>query len=156
MLKVLLSVLLGFILSNPVLGQSSAETLRYLNDKLNSEATQSTQMQGQRIIWSVTPDGKLITRLMHRDGYSLYTKSYYLKTMCNSTSCTSVETSPDPFKANNGHSVTRIKFATTSGQEIVVSLQEEESVNKIRNAVFRLVTLAKANKAYKAKDPFDY
>lgn len=156
MLKPLLSVLLTLFILYPVFGQSSAETLRYLNDKLNSEASQSTQMQGQRIVWSVTSDGKLITKLIHRDGYVLDTKSYYLKTMCNTMSCTSIETFPDYFNTNNGHSVTYMTFTTASGQKIVVTLEEEASANKIKNAVFRLVTLAKANKAYKAKDPFDY
>ncbi len=113
-------------------------------------------MQGQRIVWSVTSDGKLITKLIHRDGYALDTKSYYLKTMCNSMSCTSIQTFPDDLDTNNGHSVTFMTFTTTSGQKITIDLEDEESANKIKNAVFRLVTLAKANKAYKAKDPFDY
>ena len=156
MLKILFSVLVGFFSLNPVFSQSSVETLRYLNDKLNSEASQSTQMQGQRIVWSVTSDGKLITKLIHRDGYALDTKSYYLKTMCNSMSCTSIETFPDHLQTNNGHSITYMMFTTTSGQKIIVNLEDEASANKIKNAVFRLVTLAKANKAYKAKDPFDY
>lgn len=156
MIKGLLLVVLNLALFYSANAQSSAETLRYLNDKLNSDASESTQIQGQKIVWSTTPDGKLITKLIHRDGYTLDTKSYYLKALCNNPSCTSIETFPDLLNPTTGHPVTYLVFTTTSSERLVIALNSKESANRIKNAVFRLVTLAKANKTYTAKDPFDY
>lgn len=158
--KPLLVLLVMSLLSAPAAAQSFTETLRYLNDKLNSEASQTTRRQGQKIVWTVTNDGRLITKLMHRDGYSLDTKSYYLKTLCNSMNCTEIRYIP-PLPELNGQpsrfeGFTSVVFRSTSGQTLMLDVDNEEAANRIKNAVFRLVTLAKANKTYKSKDPFDY
>jgi hypothetical protein len=93
---------------------------------------------------------------MHRDGYALMTKSYYLKSLCNHLTCSSLTTTPDLMQVNDGRPGTLLIITTAVGQKLLIDVVDEEAGNRIRNAIFHLVTLAKSNKSYKAKDPFDY
>jgi hypothetical protein len=156
MTKKILSTLVGCLLSTAAFSQSTAETMKYLNDKLNSDACQIVKMQGQKIVWSLTSDGRLITKRIHRGGYVMDTKSYYLKTLCGSMSCTTMETMKDELGINDGQPTTYLVFGGSSDQKLIIAFDSEEPANRVRNAVFHLVALAKANKSYKGKDPFDY
>lgn len=153
-IKTLLAVLLSFFIYNSALGQSATESLKYINDIVNSEATPVTKMQGQKFIWRVAPDGLLTIKLIHRDGYTLDTRTFYLKTLCNDMSCTTIKSVPD--YASIRPPVIFLIMTSKSGKELKITMSNEDSANRIKNAIFRLVTLAKANKAYKGKDPFDY
>ena len=108
-----------------VSAQSFTETLLYLNDKLNSEASRGTQSQGQKIIWKVTTDGRLITKLIHRDGYTLDTKSYYLKTLCSRLECSELSTRPD-LLLNRGPE-TFLIIKTTNGAQLIIDVIDEEA-----------------------------
>ncbi|MBD2768257.1 hypothetical protein IC235_10170 [Hymenobacter sp. BT664] len=79
-----------------------------------------------------------------------------MKTLCNRPDCSSLTTTPDLLNLDGGRPGTLLIISTTSGKKILIDVVDEEAGNRIRNAVFHLVTLAKANKAYKSKDPFDY
>ena len=156
MTKKILPTLIGCLLSLTAFSQSTSETMQYLNDKLNSDACQVVKMQGQKIIWSLTSDGRLITKRMHRGGYVMDTKSYYLKSLCGNESCSTLETMPDSFHMNDGQPTTYLVFNGSSNQKLIIAFDSEEPAIRVKNAVFHLVALAKTNKNYKGKDPFDY
>lgn len=153
-IKFLLAVLLSFVAYNSAMGQSATETLKYINDIVNSEAAAVTKFQGQKYVWRVAPDGLLTIKLFHRDGYVLDTKTFYLKTLCNDISCTTIESMPD--YGSNRPPIIILSMTSKSGKQLRLSMGDDESANRIKNAIFHLVTLAKTNKAYKGKDPFDY
>lgn len=152
--KALLVVLLLLIARTSVMGQSASETLKYINEIVNNEASQVTKMQGQKLIWKVSTDGLLTVKLIHRDGYTLDTRAFYLKSLCNNMSCTKIESIPE--YGSDGPPIIFLRIKSDSGKELRITMADEASANRAKNAIFHLVTLAKANKVYKGKDPFDY
>jgi hypothetical protein len=153
--KYLLLLLIAFLAYKPVLGQTASETLQYINTTVNSEADQTTRMQGQTFTYKVTADGMLLVKLIHRDGRTLDTRTYYLKTLCNDQSCAEIESRP-AIPELHALPVTWLTITSTSGKILKIGVDSEDAAKRIKNAIFHLVSLAKANRAYKGKDPFDY
>jgi hypothetical protein len=178
----LIAFLLTVLLPITAYSQSLAETLKYLNTTLNKDAGYSQQSQGQKIVCTVSQDGKMTIKTLHRDGFEIQSYYVYLKGLCGSTSCYKVVVGNlDNESAGYERGETYLHFKAQPGSsylksmmyekvhndiDLVVSVDGYDTANRVKNAFFHLVKLAKANPKYLAKgparrkgdsnDPFDY